>query len=467
MSLETQVNSQHNGVSPDDIRAWDNEHFVHPWNGVGGENPDRTIVSRGEGIHLIGPDGKRYIDGPGGMWCVQIGYGNQEMADAIAAQALALPYFNPFGMAAEPASVLSKKLAEFAPGDLNRVFLTNGGSEAVDTALRFVHFYNNIKGRPEKKLIIARERGYHGSTYLAASVSGKARDKSFMDTADDLVRFLPDVNPYVRPKDMSVEDWCDAKIADLESAILEAGADKVAAFIAEPLLASGGVIVPPPGYHKRCLETCRKHDVLYISDEVVTGFGRLGHWFASDPVFDIVPDIITCAKGLTSGYQPLGAAIISDRLMNDIGDQEEDYIATFSNGFTYSGHPICCAAALKNIEIMERDGLLEHVRNLTPHFQERLNDLVRHDIIGNARGMGLVGCVEGIAAPDLPEEKRLAIDSDFGYRVDAKCEEMGLIVRPIFNLCVFSPPLIIKKDEVDQLFDILDKAIQEVQSEMM
>ena len=316
-------------------------------------------------------------------------------------------------------------------------------------------------------MIIARERGYHGSTYLAASVSGKARDKSFMDTADHLVRFLPDVNPYSRPNGMSVEDWCDAKIADLENAILDAGADKVAAFIAEPLLASGGVIVPPAGYHKRCLEVCRRHDVLYISDEVVTGFGRLGHWFASEPVFDIVPDIITCAKGLTSGYQPLGAAIISDRLMNDIGDQEDDYVATFSNGFTYSGHPICCAAALKNIEIIERDGLLEHVRELTPHFQERLHDLVRHDIIGNARGMGLVGCVEGIAAPDLPEEKRLAIDTDFGARVDAKCEEMGLIVRPIFNLCVFSPPLIIQKDEVDQLFDILDKAIQEVQSEMM
>ena len=401
------------------------------------------------------------------MWCVQIGYGHREMAEAIAEQAMVLPYFNPFSMASEPASILSKKIADFTPGDLNRVFLTNGGSEAVDTALRFIHFYNNLKGRPQKKLVIARERGYHGSTYLAASVSGKARDKSFMDTAESLVRFVPDVNPYLRANDQSLEDWCDEKVADLEKAIVEAGADKVAAFIAEPLLASGGVIVPPPGYHKRCLEVCRKHEVLYISDEVVTGFGRLGYWFASEPVFDIVPDIITCAKGLTSGYQPLGAAIISDRLMREVGDEGEDYVATFSNGFTYSGHPICCAAALKNIEIMERENLLEHVRELTPHFQARLQDLARHEIIGDARGMGLVGCVEGIAAPDLPEERRLAIDTDFGYRVDAKCEAMGLIVRPIFNLCVFSPPLIIEKDEVDQLFDILDKAIQEVQQEMM
>ena len=206
--------------------------------------------------------------------------------------------------------------------------------------------------------------------------------------------------------------------------------------------------------------------MLYISDEVVTGFGRLGHWFASEDVFGITPDIITCAKGLTSGYLPMGAMILSDRLWNDISADDREHIM-FSNGYTYSGHPVCAAAALKNIEIFEREGILEHVREITPHFQERLNALGRHEIIGDTRGVGLIGCVEGVAAPGTPESKRLAIDTEFGARVDAKCEEMGLIVRPLINQCVFSPPLIITLDEVDQMFDILETAVQQVQDEML
>ena len=245
------------------------------------------------------------------------------------------------------------------------MFFTTDGSSAVDSALRFAQFYSNLRGKPEKKLFLARERGYHGSTYLAASVTGKDRMKSRLDTERRLVRFLPDVNPYHRPKGMSVADWCDAKVEDLARAIRIEGADHIAAFIAEPILGSGGVIVPPSGYHKRTLEVCRANDVLYISDEVVTGFGRLGHWFASEAVFGIVPDIIISAKGLTSGYLPLGAMLISDRVYNQIsGEDRRDVM--FANGFTYSGHPVCCAAALKNIEIIEREGLLDHVREVAP-----------------------------------------------------------------------------------------------------
>ena len=302
-----------NSPSAADIRNWDNEHFIHPWESMGLAPPDRMVLARGEGIHLIDSDGKRYIDGPGGMWCAQIGYGNREMADAISEQVMRLPFHSPWAFASDPSALLAQKIARLTPGDLNSVFFTTGGSSAVDSALRFAHFYNNLKGRPDKKIVIAREKGYHGSTYLSASVSGKERDRSFMDTEKRLVRFLPNVNPYIRPDGMSVEDWCIAKTGDLERAILEAGPENVAAFIAEPILASGGVIVPPEGYHRRTLEICRAHDVLYISDEVVTAFGRLGHWFASEDVFGITPDIITCAKGLTSGYLPLGAMIVSDR----------------------------------------------------------------------------------------------------------------------------------------------------------
>ena len=305
------------------VRDWDNGHFVHPWEGMAciGRN-DRTFTEGGEGIYVTTETGERLIDGPAGMWCVQIGYGNTEIVDAMAEQARELAYFSPFNNANSTSARLAHEIAKRTPGDLNHVFFTTGGSTAVDSALRFIQFRNNILGRPEKKIVISRQKAYHGSTYLAASVSGKERDKGWLDQAEHLAHFLPNVNPYVRAEGQSIEAFLDEKVADLENAILQIGAEKVAAFIAEPILCSGGVIVPPAGYHKRCLEVCRRHDVLYISDEVVTGFGRMGHWFASEAVFDIVPDIITCAKGMTSGYVPMGACIISDRLIADVSGEK-------------------------------------------------------------------------------------------------------------------------------------------------
>ncbi len=450
--------------SPADVRNWDNTFNMHPWETMGTKPPDRLIAARGEGIYLYDPDGKRYIDGPGGMWNVQIGYGNAEVAQAMADQAMALPFNSPWYFASDPASVLAKRMTEMSPGDLNWVFFTTGGSSAVDSALRFSHFYNNMLGRPDKKITISREKAYHGSTYLAATVSGKERDRTFMDTATELVRFLPDVSPRSRPDGMSLEEWCDEKVTDLESLIAEVGADRIGSFIAEPILASGGVVIPPPGYHERTHAICREHDILYISDEVVTGFGRLGHWFASEPVFGIVPDIITCAKGITSGYAPLGAMLVSDRLIDELRSEDHGDIA-FSNGFTNSSHPVACAAALANIEVMEREGILQHVLDVTPHFQDRLNQLSRFDVVGEARGVGLVGCIEGDIAPtDVSEEERLAIDYQFGALVDAACEKRGLIVRPTINMCVISPPLIITIEQIDEMFDILEDALQEVAS---
>jgi adenosylmethionine-8-amino-7-oxononanoate aminotransferase len=455
-------------LRPEVIRHFDNTHFFHPWDSIGDVDADRVIAARAEGIHLYDPHGRRYIDGPGGMWNVQIGYGRREMAEAIGEQALRLAYHSPWAFASEPSALLAKKLADMAPGDLNQVFFTTGGSSAVDTALRFTHFYNNLRGMPQKKLFIARARGYHGSTYLSASVSGKERDKTFVDTETRLVRFISDVCPHARPKGVSEAQWLDAKVDDLEHAILAAGPENVAAFIAEPILASGGVIVPPEGYHRRTLEVCRRHDVLYISDEVVTGFGRLGHWFASEAVFGITPDIITCAKGLTSGYLPLGAAIISDRLVAEIGGADRENVL-FSNGYTYSGHPVCCAAALKSIEIIEREGLLGHVRAVAPHFQERLARLRRFEIVGDARGMGLLGCVEGNVDIDATHLKgdKLAVDKVFGQMVDAACERRGLIVRPMINMCVFSPPLVITRAQIDEMFDILEDALAEVEATVL
>lgn len=438
------------------MNRWDNENFVHPWEGMEaiGHN-ERTFVEGGEGVYVVTEKGDRLIDGPGGMWCVQIGYGRDDMADAMADQARQMAYFSPFNNAHSTAARLAHEIAARTPGDLNHVFFTTGGSTAVDSALRFIQFRNNLLGHPEKKIVISRHKAYHGSTYLAASVSGKERDRLWLDKAEGLAHFLPDVNPLHRDEGTSMEDFLDQKVQDLEQAILHLGAEKVAAFIAEPILASGGVIVPPPGYHKRCLEICRRHDVLYISDEVVTGFGRLGHWFASEEVFGITPDIITCAKGMTSGYVPMGGCIISDRLIDEVSGAAAQG-ATFSNGFTYSGHPVSAAAALKNIEIIESEGILDHVREVTPLFQERLHALSELDIVADTRGMGLMGCVEC----KMGDKTSLENDYQLGTIIDAHCQKNGLILRPIINMCVFSPPLIITKTQINQMFDILQDGVR-------
>ncbi|SEL21429.1 Adenosylmethionine-8-amino-7-oxononanoate aminotransferase [Roseovarius azorensis] len=445
-----------------DLTDWDRTHNLHPWAGIHGwRRDDYMRVNTAEGIHIWDHAGKRFIDGPGGMWCVQIGYGRQEMADAIAAQTMTMPYASPWSFTTEPAAMLARKLADMTPGDLNTVHFTTGGSTAVDTAIRVMQFLNNRLGRPEKKIVISRERAYHGSTYLAATVTGKERFKTRFDKADDLVRFLPDVNPYHRPQAMSIEAWCDEKIADLETLIAQVGADRIGAFIAEPILCSGGVVVPPPGYHRRTREICARHDILYISDEVVTGFGRLGHWFASQEVFGITPDIITCAKGLTSGYLPLGACIISDAVMERIAGPDENDV--FYNGYTYCGHPVSCAAALKNIEIMECEDILGHVRRVTPHFQDRLRHIGEtFDIVGDARGMGLLGCLECRLDPG---NNSYARQQKFGAELDAACEDMGLLLRPFGNMAVFSPPLIITGAQIDEMFDIMEAGLTRLSAE--
>ena len=460
------MSSPAHSASASDVRDWDNSLNMHPWETMGTTPPDRLIAARADGIYLYDPEGKRYIDGPGGMWNVQVGYGNEQIANAMAEQAKTLAFNSPWYFASGPGSELAKRVTEMTPGDLNWAFFTTGGSGAVDSAIRFSHFYNNMRGRPDKKITISRDKAYHGSTYLAATMSGKERDRTFMDTATELVRFLPNVHPLLRPEGMSVAQWCDEKVGDLETMIADVGADRIGSFIAEPILASGGVIIPPDGYHQRTRELCAKHDILYISDEVVTAFGRLGHWFASEEVFGIVPDIITCAKGITSGYAPLGAMIVSDRLIEELRADDRGDIA-FSNGFTNSAHPVACAAALANFDVMEETGLLEHVRSVAPYFQARLHGLERFDIVAEARGVGLVGCVEGNIAPaGASEAERLAIDYQFGSLVDAACESRGLIVRPTINMCVFSPPLIITTEQIDEMFDILEQALEDVTSQL-
>ncbi|MEX0760452.1 MAG: aminotransferase class III-fold pyridoxal phosphate-dependent enzyme, partial [Tistlia sp.] len=344
-------------------------HLVQPWESLEhlGEEA-RTLLTGADRIYVQDAKGNRLLDGPAGMWCMQVGYGRREIAEAMAEQAMSLAYNSPWYSTSPVAAELAGRIAEMTPGDLDHVFFTTGGSTAVDSALRFVQFFNNYRGRPEKKIILSRGGAYHGSTFLSASCSGKERDRNFFDFATDRVVHLSAPHPYRRPEGMSVEGFCDFLLEEMEAKILELGPERVAAFIAEPILASGGVLMPPEGYHQRAQALCRKYDILTIADEVVTAFGRLGHWFASEAVFGFVPDIVTFAKGVTSGYVPLGGFAISSKVIEQISGAANKG-SVYANGYTYSGHPVSCAAALANIRIIEQEGLLAHVREIAPYFQ--------------------------------------------------------------------------------------------------
>ena len=413
----------------------------------------RKLIVKSDNIYLYDEDGKRYIDGPGGMWCNNIGHGNKEIAEAIKNQIETMDYCSPFSESSERAAELASVLSELSPGDLNTVFFTPDGSSANETALRFIMLYNNILGRPEKKHIISRDRAYHGSTYLTGSITGKDRERNNFDFESTFIHHVGSPNPYRRKDNQTVDDFCDEKVKEFEDKILEIGPNKVAAYIAEPILASGGCIVPPKDYIKRFWEICKKHDVLYISDEVVTGFGRLGHFFCSQEEFDIIPDIITSAKGITSGYIPLGAVLISDKLMKDISKDS----SSFFHGFTYSGHPVSCAAALKNIEIIKRDKILDHVKNIAPYFHQKLKTLYSLPIVGDVRGMGLMAGIECVI--DKDSKNPLILDLAIASRIDEESLKLGLIIRPIYHICVLSPALIITKEQIDDLVDKLHQAI--------
>lgn len=446
------------------VEALARDHLIQPWAALehlGGAV--RTVVDGAAGIYVHDAKGNRLIDGPGGMWCVQIGHGRREIAGAIARQAMELAYNSPWYTTSGPAARLAGRIAEMTPGDLDRVFFTTGGSTAVDSALRFLHFFNNYLGRPEKKIILSRQRAYHGSTYLSASCSGKERDKNYFDFAADLVRHLASPNPYRRPDGISAEAFCDGLVAELEQAISDIGPERIAGFIAEPILASGGVIIPPDAYHIRTREICRKHDILYIADEVVTGFGRLGHWFASEKVFGIVPDMIIFAKGVTSGYVPLGGFAISQAVLDRVSGPGNKG-AVYSNGYTFSGHPVACAAALANIEVIEKEGLLERVREISPYFLSRLKELEDLAIVGEVRGRGLVACIDCVA--DKESRNPLRLDYEVGNRIDSHCQALGLIVRPMINMCVMSPPLIIAEYQIDRMVEILREGIERTQADL-
>lgn len=450
--------------APEDMVALAKDHLVQPWPTAGeiGAEARGAIVS-GDGIYVVDGEGRKLIDGPAGMWCVNAGHRRRELADVLLQQAMDLSYNSPWYTMNEPSVTLSARLASHAPGDLDHVFYTTGGSSAVETALRFMQFANNVKGRPDKKLIVSRQGGYHGSTYLSASLNGRPRDHDWMDSASDQVIKLTCPNPFRRPEAMGEAEFCDFLVDEFRAVIEARGTDRIGAFIAEPVMASGGVIVPPEGYLRRMRQLCTENDILFIADEVVTAFGRLGHVFASGDVFGIEPDMITFAKGVTSGYFPLGGVMISSRLFEELRRSNHPD-AMFAHGLTYSSHPIGCAVALKNLDILE-NGLLEHARAVSGHFQASLKTLEDLPLVGEVRGVGLMACVECVA--DRVHNNPLTLDLEVGKRIDKHCQELGLLVRPLIHMCVMSPPLTISVPQIDEMTAILRASIRRTMDELV
>lgn len=449
----------------EDVIRRDRAHVLHPYQGFDTyRSVDPLPIARGSGARLVDTDGREYLDAVGGMWCTNVGLGRDEMADAIAHQVRALAYANPFvDMTNVPAVDLATRLAELAPGDLDHVFFTCGGSTAIDATFRLIQFYQHARGRPEKRTILSRVDAYHGTTFAAVSIGGKPGDRiDGFDYLDDRIVHLSSPNHYRFGEGRSEQEFADHLVAEFETTVDRIGADRIAAFFAEPIMGSGGVILPPADYLQRIWRRCRELDILYVSDEVVTAFGRLGEWFASESRFGIVPDVITVAKGLTSGYLPLGAAIVSDRIWDVIA--EEGHGRYFAVGYTYTGHPVSCAAGLKNIEIIEREGLLDHVRRIGPVFMERLQELRDLPMVGDVRGDHLMACVEFVADRDTKE--RYPDDLDVGKLVADACEPRGLIVRPMVDLNVMSPPLVIDEADVDRIVRTLRDAIVEVRAHL-
>lgn len=447
-------------MKSDSYRDKYNQHLLHPWGDLSalGEDDSSSVIVRGEGAYIFDAEGNRLLDGPAGMWCMQAGYGRREIADAVAEQMMTLSYATTFSLINNREVELAQRIAAQTPGDLNRIYFTTGGSTAVDAALRLCQLASNIQGTPQRKQILTREKAYHGSTYLSASVTGKERDKTAMDTIRDGVHFLSAPCHYYYPQFETEAAFCDFLIAELEEKILEIGAENIMCFIAEPILASGGVIVPPADYHQRCWQMVKGYGITYIADEVVTGFGRLGHWFASEKVFGIVPDIIIFAKGVTSGYIPMGGYAVSDQFMAEISGDNADG-CLYSNGYTWSGNPVACAAALASWDILEKENLLQNVLEVGPYFQEQLRTLAENPLVGNVRGTGLMAAVE-MTIQGRDEEDLLEKDYAIGEMVDSHCQRLGLLVRPFINICIISPPLIITRAQVDELVTALREGLR-------
>ncbi|MFL9869835.1 aspartate aminotransferase family protein [Paraburkholderia fungorum] len=442
------------------LKQSDINHYLHPYTNLSlHREVGPMVIDRGEGIYVYDTEGKRYIEGLSGLFCASLGFSESRLADAADRQMRKLPFYHAFGhKSSEPAILLAEKLIAIAPVPMSKVFFANSGSEANDTAVKLIWYYNNALGRPNKKKIISRIRAYHGVTIASASLTGLQNNHRDFDLPIDRILHTdcPHYYRYANPGE-SEEQFATRCAESLEQLILKEGADTIAAFFAEPIMASGGVIVPPATYMEKIQAVLKRYDILLVADEVICGFGRTGNMFGSQ-TYGMRPDMIVMAKQLSAGYLPISALMVSDEIYRGLVSESEK-IGTFGHGFTYSGHPVCAAVALETLRIYEEDGILEHVRIVTPHFQGRLAELGKHPLVGEARGAGLLGAVELVANKETrePFSPSEAVAAHAGTRALTH----GVITRALgdaFNLC---PPLIITHDQIDQLFDASEKALDD------
>jgi putrescine aminotransferase len=444
-----------------ELQRLDLAHHLHPFT----DHPELAVdkpmvIERAQGIYLYDSDGRRLLDGMGGLWCVNVGYGRNEIVEAVASQMKQLPFYNTFFKTSTPPVILlSERLAQLVPGGIQNFFYANSGSEANDTNIRLVQTYWRQVGQPQRRMIISRDNSYHGSTIAAAALTGMASMHDIPAVASADFAHILQPHWYALGGEQSEEEFGLIAARALEQKLLELGADRVAAFFAEPVQGAGGVIVPPATYWPEIQRICRKYDVLLVADEVVCGFGRTGRWFGCE-TYGITPDIITLAKGLSSGYLPIAACGLGERVARVLRAMP----GRFPHGFTYSGHPAAAAAALANLDILSREGIVELVGRTTgPYFQAALGRLRDHPLVGQVRGVGMMAAVE------LTSDKRRRAPFDpvgsVSTRVRNLCFSRGLVTRAVYDGLVFSPPLVITPEQCDELVGILRGCLDTVLAE--
>jgi len=424
------------------------------------QNEGPLVITRGEGVYVFDEHGKQYLEGMAGLWCASLGFSERRLADAAYRQMTELPFYHSFaGKVPAIATELAEKLISIAPKGLTRTLFANSGSEANDTAVKLAWYYNNALGRPLKKKIIGRHKGYHGMTVAAASVTGLA----FVHGDFDLPRsrFLhagcPHHYRFGKPGETE-EQFAERLAAELDEMITREGPDTVAAFFAEPVMGAGGVIVPPETYFRRIQPVLRKHDVLFVVDEVICGFGRTGNMFGSQ-TFDLQPDILTCAKALTAGYLPMSATLVSEAIYEALLAQS-DKLGLFGHGYTYSSHPVPAAVALEALKLYEERDIVSHVRRVGPRLQAGLRRLAEHPLVGEARGIGLIGALELVR--DKSTRANFDSKAGVGALLVKRAQHHGAILRNMAgDVIAFSPPLIITEAEIDALLDRTARALDD------
>jgi putrescine---pyruvate transaminase len=415
------------------------------------------IIARGEGSRIFDAQGHSLLDGMAGLWCVNVGYGREELARAAYDQMLQLPFYNTFfRTATAPAVLLAAELAKLTGGALTHFFFSNSGSEANDTAFRLARHYWTVIGQPRRSIFISRWNAYHGSTVAGASLGGM----KFMHAQGGLP--IPGIEHVMQPYSFgegfgeNTDAFCERAASAIEERIVEVGPQNVAAFIGEPVQGAGGVIIPPPGYWARVEAICRRYGILLICDEVICGFGRLGRWFGYQH-FGVTPDIVTMAKGLSSGYAPISATAVSTPIVTALKETNDD----FAHGFTYSGHPTAAAVALKNLEIMQRERLVERVAtDVGPYFAKALARLDAHELVGEVRSLGLIAGLE-IVSRKGTNERFGGKEGTAGPIVRDLCIENGLMVRAVRDTLVMCPPLVITHAEIDEMVDLLGRSLDQ------